>query len=125
MASNLLLTSNGRTTVVMPLSRNLASAAIIALTVTDATAVRADDDGFKSARNAYVVNQLVSDKSGVANFQDPVLRNAWGVAFTPNASPFWIADNASGCSTLYDGTGVKVPTLQVPIPLPDNSVPST
>jgi uncharacterized protein (TIGR03118 family) len=46
------------------------------------------------------------------------------VAFTPGASPFWIGDNASGCATLYDGTGVKV-ALQVPIPLPDNSVPST
>ena len=107
-----------------PLSRNLASAVVIAVAVTGATAVRADDDGFKSQRNAYVVNKLVSDQNGVANFQDPVLRNAWGVAFTPGASPFWIADNASGCSTLYDGTGVKV-ALQVPIPLPDNSVPST
>jgi uncharacterized protein (TIGR03118 family) len=107
-----------------PYRRNLASAVLIAVAVTGATAVRADDDGFTSQRNAYVVNKLVSDQNGVANFQDPVLRNAWGVAFTPGASPFWIADNASGCSTLYDGTGVKV-ALQVPIPLPDNSVPST
>ena len=107
-----------------PFSRNLASAFVIAVAVTGATAVRADDDDFKSQRNAYVVNKLVSDQNGVANFQDPVLRNSWGVAFTPGASPFWIADNASGCATLYDGTGVKV-ALQVPIPLPDNSVPST
>lgn len=107
-----------------PLCRSLASVAVIAIAITGATAVRADDDGFKSQRNTYVVNKLVSDQNGVANFQDPVLRNAWGVAFTPGASPFWIADNASGCSTLYDGTGVKV-ALQVPIPLPDNSVPST
>ena len=107
-----------------PLSRNLASAVVIAVALTGATAVRADDDGFKIQRNTYVVNELVSDQNGVANFQDPVLRNSWGVAFTPGASPFWIADNASGCATLYDGTGVKV-ALQVPIPLPDNSVPST
>lgn len=105
-------------------SCNLASAVVIAVSVTSATAVRADGDGSKSQRNAYVVDKLVSDQKGVANFQDPVLRNAWGVAFTPGASPFWIADNASGCSTLYDGTGVKV-ALQVPIPLPDNSVPTT
>jgi uncharacterized protein (TIGR03118 family) len=114
----------GRTTVVKPLNRNLASAVVIAVAVTGATVVRADDDGFKIQRNTYVVNKLVSDQNGVANFQDPVLRNSWGVAFTPGASPFWIADNASGCATLYDGTGVKV-ALQVPIPLPDNSVPST
>jgi len=107
-----------------PLSRKLASAVVIAVALTGATAVRADDEGFKIQRNAYVVNKLVSDQNGVANFQDPVLRNAWGVAFTPSNSPFWIADNASGCSTLYDGTGAKQ-SLQVKIPLPDNSVPST
>jgi uncharacterized protein (TIGR03118 family) len=102
------------------LSRNLASVAVIAVAVTGATAVRADDDSFKIQRNAYVVHNLVSDQKN----QDPVLRNAWGVAFTPGASPFWISDNASGCATLYDGTGVKV-ALQVPIPLPGNSVLST
>ena len=106
------------------LSRNFASAAAIVVAVSAATAVRADDDSFNGQRNAYLVNKLVSDQANVANFQDPVLRNAWGVTFSPGASPFWIADNASGCSTLYDGTGVKV-ALQVPIPLPDNSVPST
>jgi uncharacterized protein (TIGR03118 family) len=119
-----VLASKGRTTVMKPLSRNLASAVVIAVALTGATAVRADDDGFKIQRNAYIVNKLVSDRNGLANFQDRVLRNAWGVAFTPGASPFWIADNASGCATLYDGTGVKV-ALQVPIPLSDNSVPST
>ena len=79
-----------------PLCRSLASVVVIAVAITGATVVRADDDGFKSQRNTYVVNKLVSDQNGVANFQDPVLRNAWGVAFTPGASPFWIADNASG-----------------------------
>jgi len=69
------------------LSRNLASAVVIAVAITGATAVRADDDGFKSHRNAYVVNKLISDKNGVANFQDRVLRNAWGVAFTPSTVP--------------------------------------
>jgi len=44
------------------LSRNLACAAAIAVAVTGATAVRADDDSFKSQRNAYVVKKLVSDQ---------------------------------------------------------------
>ena len=57
--------------------------------------------------NRYVVTNLTSDLPGVAPNTDPVLQNAWGVAFTPGASPFWIADNATGCSTLYDGTGVQ------------------
>jgi hypothetical protein len=34
-------------------------------------------------RNAYAVTSLVSDLKGVAAVQDPVLQNAWGVAFTP------------------------------------------
>src|SRR5262249_42152372 len=58
-------------------------------------------------------------------FQDSVLQNAWGVAFSPAGSPFWVADNATGCSTLYDGTGLKNQNLQVSIPLPGGSVPST
>ncbi|HJU19831.1 MAG TPA: TIGR03118 family protein [Stellaceae bacterium] len=81
------------------------------------------DGGDSGQDNAYKVNRLVSDLPGL-DVQDMNLRNAWGVAFSPAASPFWIADNASGCSTLYDGTGAKV-ALEVKIPLPDNSVPST
>jgi uncharacterized protein (TIGR03118 family) len=53
-----------------------------------------------------------------------VLQNAWGIAFSPAGSPFWINDNATGCSTLYDGEGAKV-TLQVSIPLPGNVIPLT
>src|SRR5258705_6105070 len=39
-------------------------------------------------------------------------------------SPFWINDNATGCSTLYDGDGTIV-SLQVNIPLPGNVVPAS
>jgi uncharacterized protein (TIGR03118 family) len=105
--------------------RSLAGAALIAICALTSAAVRADDGGDRGDQpNRYIVTNLTSDIQGVAPNTDPVLRNAWGVAFTPTASPFWIADNASGCATLYDGTGVKV-ALQVAIPLPDNSVPST
>jgi uncharacterized protein (TIGR03118 family) len=97
-------------------------AALISLTVlaviTTIAAARADDGG------AYAVVPLVSDLSGAAKFRDPVLQNAWGVAFTPAGSPFWVADNATGCSTLYNGDGTKV-ALQVSIPLPGNVVPLT
>jgi uncharacterized protein (TIGR03118 family) len=106
------------------ITRHLAPAGIIALAVSGVTAVRADDDGFDRQRNAYVMTPLVSDLPNTAAVQDPVLQNSWGVAFTPAASPFWIADNATGCSTLYDGAGVKQ-ALQVSIPLPGNVVPGT
>jgi uncharacterized protein (TIGR03118 family) len=102
----------------------LASAAMLVFAVTGATAVRADDDNLAGQRNAYIVNKLVSDLKKGAKFQDPVLQNAWGIAFSPAGSPFWIADNATGCSTLYAGDGTKV-ALQVSIPLPGNVVPAT
>lgn len=98
---------------------------MVVFAVTAATAVRADDDSLAGQRNAYVINELVSDLPNVAKFQDPILQNAWGVAFSPGASPFWISDNATGCSTLYGGDGVKVTTVQVAIPLPGNVVPAT
>jgi uncharacterized protein (TIGR03118 family) len=93
-------------------SQSLALAAIMAIAVSGATAVRADNQ-----RNAYVVTNLVSDLPKTAAVQDPNLKNAWGVAFTPAASPFWIADNATGLATLYDGDGTTVP-LVVTIPCP-------
>jgi uncharacterized protein (TIGR03118 family) len=101
----------------------LASASLAAMCLITTSAVRADDDGDKS--NRYVVANLASDISNLTpNPADPVLQNAWGVAFTPGASPFWISDNATGCSTLYDGAGVKA-ALQVKLPLPGGSVPAT
>jgi uncharacterized protein (TIGR03118 family) len=73
--------------------------------------------------NAYAIHKLVSDLSNAA-VSDPVLQNAWGVAFSPAGSPFWISDNATGCSTLYDGDGTIVP-LQVKLPLPGGVIPPT
>src|SRR6266699_3889331 len=109
--------------------RTLSAAAVIALCVTMASAVRADDrDDPGKGPNRYVVTTLTADLPNVAPNTDPVLQNAWGVAFTPGASPFWIADNATGCSTLYDGAGVPQPPsspLRVKIPLPDGTVPAT
>jgi uncharacterized protein (TIGR03118 family) len=41
-----------------------------------------------------------------AKHVDPQLVNPWGLVYGPG-SPFWISDQGSGLSTLYDGTGVK------------------
>ena len=65
------------------LRRSLALAAIIGITVSGVTAVRADN-----RPNAYVATNLVSDLPNTAAVRDPNLKNAWGVAFTPAASPF-------------------------------------
>ncbi|MGF6266408.1 uncharacterized protein (TIGR03118 family) [Paraburkholderia youngii] len=78
--------------------------------------------GHAAADDAYVVKPLVSNVAGAAPKVDGVLQNAWGIAFSPAGSPFWINDNVTGCSTLYDGEGTKVTTLQVAIPLPGNVI---
>jgi len=100
----------------------LKATAVIVLAAGCTLASAAEDDS-RAQRNAYVVGPLVSNVSGRATVQDTVLQNAWGVAFTPAGSPFWVNDNATGCSTLYSGDGTKVP-LQVSIPLPGNVVPA-
>lgn len=106
----------------------LGSAAAITAALIVSAPVRADDDGRFSGANAYIQTNLTSDLPGVAHNTDAVLQNAWGVAFTPASSPFWISDNATGCSTLYDGQGVAQtpPTpLQVKIPLPGGVIPGS
>src|ERR1700691_3653361 len=62
----------------------------------------------------YQFEYLVSDISGKAKHTDPLLKNAWGLAYSPG-NPFWVSDEASGWSTLYDGTGTPQ-SLQVVIP---------
>src|SRR5215472_17379276 len=94
------------------LSRHFSVSAVIAVSIIAATTGRAD-----AQQNAYVVNPLVSDQAGKAPIVHSNLKNAWGVAFTPAASPVCIADNATGVSTLYDGAG-NIQRLVVNIPLP-------
>jgi len=105
------------------ISRGLTAGAIIAASGLGVAAAIAGDGDSGGHRNAYEVTPLVSDISGDAAVLDPVLQNAWGVAFTPAGSPFWVNDNVTGCSTLYGGDGSTIP-LQVAIPLPGNIIPS-
>src|SRR5436190_921708 len=54
------------------------------------------------ASDIYHQTNLVSDQPGVALIQDPDLVNPWGITLTAT-SPFWVANNGSGTSTLYAG----------------------
>ncbi len=67
-----------------------------------------------SALAQYQSVNLVSDLSGKALHQDPLLKNAWGLAYAPG-NPFWVSDEADGWSTLYDGKG-NPQSLQVIVP---------
>jgi uncharacterized protein (TIGR03118 family) len=56
----------------------------------------------------YTVTPLVSDQKGVAMHRDKDLVNSWGLSASPT-SPWWVANNGSQTSTLYQGDGTKVP----------------
>jgi uncharacterized protein (TIGR03118 family) len=105
------------------LMRQLGTAAFIAIAASSIAS--AGDDDSRRERDAYVITPLTSNLAGHAAMQDAILQNAWGIAFSPAGSPFWVNDNATGCSTLYGGTGAKITALQVSIPLPGNFVPVT
>jgi uncharacterized protein (TIGR03118 family) len=62
----------------------------------------------------YQLTNLVSNQVSAAKHTDPLIVNAWGLAYGPG-SPFWVADNGSGWSTLYNGAG-KAKSLRVLIP---------
>lgn len=54
----------------------------------------------------YAQHNLVSNIPGLAATTDPQLVNPWGISFGPT-SPFWISDNRTDVTTLYNGAGVK------------------
>jgi len=75
----------------------------------------------RPAAAGYVVDNLVSDVAGLASFTDPDLVNPWGLARSAG-SPWWAADNGTGLSTLYKGSGAKQ-GLVVTIPPSSSSAP--
>jgi uncharacterized protein (TIGR03118 family) len=59
----------------------------------------------------YKQTNLVSDITGMAPTIDPNLKNPWGLTRS-SSSPWWVANNNSGTSTLYDGKGNPFPPKQ-------------
>lgn len=62
----------------------------------------------------YVQTNLVSDVPGLAAATDPHLVNPWGLSASAT-SPWWVADNGTGLSTLYNGAGA-IQALVVTVP---------
>ena len=62
----------------------------------------------------YKLTNLDSNQTKGARTDDPLIVNAWGMARSATG-PWWVSDQGSGWSTVYDGAGVKQ-TLVVSIP---------
>jgi uncharacterized protein (TIGR03118 family) len=62
----------------------------------------------------YQRTNLVSNQFGTARHTDPLMVNAWGLAYGPGG-PIWISDAGSGWSTLYNGQGLAK-SLRVLVP---------
>lgn len=67
-----------------------------------------------AADKFYQQHNLVSDGVATADHVDSNLVNAWGMVFNPNAF-VWVANNGTGVSTLYEGSG-NLQSLVVSIP---------
>ena len=72
----------------------------------------------------YIQTDLVSSIPGVGtnptNGRDSQLVNSWGLARSVT-SPWWVADNAAGVATIYDGAGTKKGlVVTIPVPKGDN-----
>jgi uncharacterized protein (TIGR03118 family) len=67
--------------------------------------VAAPARAWAASPNRYVVHNLTSDQPGVADNQDQNLVNAWGLTAGPT-TPWWVADNGSDLSTLYNAAGM-------------------
>lgn len=63
----------------------------------------------------YKLTNLSSNQVKAAKHDDPLLVNAWGLVHA-HGSPWWVSDNNSGWSTLYDGHGNLQSGLKVLIP---------
>ena len=71
---------------------------------------------FGMAQN-YNQTNLVSNTAGLAPVTDPQLINPWGTS-RGSGSPWWVSDNQTGLSTLYNGVGAKQ-SLIVTVPSAD------
>jgi uncharacterized protein (TIGR03118 family) len=67
-----------------------------------------------AAAQFYSQHNLASDVPGLADLTEPSLVNAWGLV-SSTTSPFWVSNNGTGTSTLFNGnTGAKVPIGSLP-----------
>ena len=65
----------------------------------------------RGRRTSTQTHVFASDQAGVGDVQDPNLVNGWGIVHGP-ATPWWVANNGTDTSTLYNGTtGAPLPLV--------------
>jgi uncharacterized protein (TIGR03118 family) len=77
-----------------------------------------------AAMAQYQLTNLSSNQSKQANHDDPLLVNGWGLVHGPGG-PWWVSDEGSGWSTLYDGQGNANQALKVLIPTAGENGPGS
>lgn len=97
-------------------TQNRGASAMVALGL--AIACFGQDAGAQTVQH-YKQTNLTSNRASLAPTVDANLVNSWGLARS-SKSPWWVADNGTGVSTLYNATGVAQP-LVVTIPPSDTS----
>ncbi|HUD67612.1 MAG TPA: TIGR03118 family protein [Candidatus Sulfotelmatobacter sp.] len=77
-----------------------------------------------AAMAQYQLTNLSSNQVKQARHDDPLLVNAWGLVHG-SGTPWWVSDNGSGWSTLYDGNGNQNQSLKVLIPTAGENGPGS
>jgi uncharacterized protein (TIGR03118 family) len=90
------------------------SRSLLVVPATLAALIAAAPASASPPNGGYEVHNLVSNVAGVADKVDPNLVNAWGLAAGPT-SPWWVSDNGTDVSTLYNAIGTPLP-LVVSVP---------
>jgi len=66
------------------------------------------------ADDVFTVHPLIGDAAGSASAADATLVNGWGLSAGPT-TPWWVSDNGTNATTLYNGSGAKQ-ALTVSVP---------
>ncbi len=66
------------------------------------------------ADDVFTMHALVGDTGGAGPVTDATLVNGWGLSAGPT-TPWWVSDNGTNASTLYNGSGAKQ-ALTVAVP---------
>jgi uncharacterized protein (TIGR03118 family) len=72
----------------------------------------------------YTRTDLVANAPAPHLVTDPDLVNGWGLTRSDNGSPFWVSDNGTGKSTLYNGLGQKQGLVVTIPPAPSTPPPA-